>query len=97
MNLVICRAIRERLVLSLVYESLRRSVEPHAYGVNNENHELLRCWEIGEEGQSRGFGWRLLRVDEVRQISVTRLRFVGQRSGYERPDKVFSRMIYCAL
>jgi predicted DNA-binding transcriptional regulator YafY len=95
MNLLICRAIRDRLMLSLVYESIRRTVEPHAYGVNQENHELLRCWEMGDSG--RDSGWRLFRVDEMQQLSVVATRFSGPRSGYDRPDKALSRMTYCSL
>jgi hypothetical protein len=42
-NPVICEAIQGRRVLQITYELKIRLVEPHAYGIDDEDHELLRA------------------------------------------------------
>ncbi len=98
MNSVICQAINNRKLLKLAYHWGFRLVEPHAYGVNNNGHDLLRCYQVGgasDSGQPKG--WKLFRVDEIHQLHVTEDSFSRPRDGYKRGDTALDRKIYSQL
>lgn len=98
MNHLICQAIQNRNLLRLVYHWGYRLVEPHAYGINKNGHELLRCYQVGGASESdQPKGWKLFRVDEIHQLHGTEENFSGPRLGYNRNDKALDRQIYCQL
>ena len=94
----ICDAIRNRQLLRLNYNWGYRTVEPHAYGLNDNGHELLRVYQVAgasESGEPRG--WKLLRVDEIHGLAILEENFSGPRQGYKRGDKALDARIYCEL
>lgn len=98
MDSTICSAIREHKLIQLHYEWGHRVIEPHAYGVNNEGHELLRAYQVSGASQSHEpVGWKLFRVDEIRRLVLLEHTFQGARRGYKRGDKAMSYQIYCEL
>jgi hypothetical protein len=98
MNQSICDAIRNRKVLRLVYGWGHRIVEPHAYGINEKDHELLRCFQTsGESKSNEPIGWKIFRVDEINQLSALDQSFASARPGYKRGDPAMSQQIYCQL
>ena len=98
MNPSICRAINEHRLIELVYEWGSRTVELHAYGLNDNGHELLRCYQISGVSESgERHGWKLFRVDEIRRLAVLEETFSGPRHGYKRGDKALDQQIYCQL
>ncbi len=98
MNSTICNAIRECRLLRLNYDWGYRAVEPHAYGLNDNGHELLRAYQIGGTSQSgETVGWKLFRVDEISGLHTTEDHFSGPRQGYKRGDKALDQTIYCQL
>ena len=98
MNSTICTAIRERRLIQLSYHWGHRVVEPHAYGLNENGHELLRVFQTsGASDSGKPAGWKLLRADEITGMRVLEDHFAGARSGYSRGDKALDREIYCEL
>jgi hypothetical protein len=97
MNQVILSAIANKAVLRLEYHGFYRVVEPHAYGVNDLGHELLRCYQTsgGSESHEQQ-GWKLLLLSETYSISQSGATFAGARQDYKRGDKAMSR-IYAQL
>lgn len=98
MNSIICSAIQNQKVLRITYDWGSRTVEPHAYGLNDDDHELLRAYQVSgssESGETRG--WKLFRVDEISSLSVLEDNFEGPRRGYRRGDKALDARIYCEL
>ena len=94
----ICGAIRDRHLIELTYDWGSRIVEPHAYGLNDNGHELLRCYQTSgasESGEHRG--WKLFRVDEINSLHVLQETFLRPRRGYKRSDKALDERIYCEL
>jgi len=72
-------------------------VQPRCYGVSRDGKELLRAYQIGghsESGQSAG--WKLFRLDDVSNLSVTDDSFQGPRPPYNTNDKAMAT-IYCCL
>ena len=89
----ICEAIKERRVLQITYERKIRLIEPHAYGIDDEDHELLRAWQqlpLPED-------WRTFRLDKTTGIAITATRFLQPRPGYNRNDSAMKKKIYCQL
>ena len=98
MNPQIVRAIHERRRLQLRYGWGIRWVEPHAYGVTAEGHEVLRCYQIGGTSSSgRPVGWKLLRVDEITSLNVEEDTFPRPRFDYDPADPAMTRQIFAQL
>ena len=99
MNSIIVDAIRNRKVLSLTYEGIARTVEPHAYGVTTTGNEVLRCYQV--EGVHRNktgkpHDWDLLIVLKIHGLSAPGTTFSSARPGYKKGDKAMTT-IYAEL
>jgi len=98
MNQRICNAILHRNVLRLVYDWGNRIVEPHCYGINDKDHELLRAYQTsGDSKSNESVGWKIFRVDELNQLTVLDQGFASPRLGYRRGDPAMTKQIYCEL
>ena len=88
MNSGVVRAIKERRVVTFLYEGFVRTVEPHVYGVHKDSgNELLSGYQIaGLSHSSQRPGWRLFRLTEVRAFTVTEKVFNHPRPGYNGRD-----------
>ncbi|KVN42252.1 hypothetical protein WJ64_31970 [Burkholderia ubonensis] len=90
-------AIDHMRVLELRYDGYFRVVEPHAYGVSDEGHYLLRCYQTAGGSQSgNSVGWKLLRTDEIGSLDETGAVFRDARPGYKRNDSAMQH-IYAEL
>jgi hypothetical protein len=97
MNTLVCDAIRTRRLLRFVYEGYERVVEPHLYGINTANHEMLSAYLVG--GWSRtdtSAGWRNYLVREMYDVHVLAESFTGARPEYNPDDPAF-RQVHCRL
>ena len=95
MDSKICRAIENCHLIELRSRWGSRKVEPHAYGRNDNGHELLRAYQISgasESGERQG--WKLFRLDEITSLHVLEDGFSGARRGYKRGDKALDEWIY---
>jgi hypothetical protein len=92
MNLLIAAAIENRRLLKLAYSAGNRIVEPHIYGVDGDDREFLRCYQVGGESASQERqGWKLLRDDEIRHVEVLDVGFVP-RADYNPADPTIRRV-----
>jgi hypothetical protein len=58
----------------------------------------VRVFQIsGASDSGEPYGWKLLRVDEIRGLDILEEHFSGPRSGYKRGDKAMDKQIYCEL
>ena len=97
MNTQVCDAVRARRLLRFVYEGYERIVEPHVYGINTQNHEMLSAYIVGGWSASRPeSGWRNYLVREMHDLQVLAEGFAGPRAGYNPADDAF-RQVYCRL
>jgi hypothetical protein len=97
MNALICQAIKETLLLDFSYEGHHRLVEPHAYGVNDKEHAILRCYQVGGSSEShKSPYWRIFLESEMHGLRIVQQKFSGPRTGYKRNDKAMTQ-IYCQL
>ena len=97
MNALICDAVRARRLLRFVYDGYERVVEPHLYGINTQNHEMLGCWLVGGWSRSEAApGWRNYLVREMADVHVLAEGFDRPREGYNPDDDAF-RQLFCRL
>lgn len=87
MNQIIVEAIRQKRVLTLIYDGLRRELEPHCYGLDRNGKEMLRAWQFGGHSKSPLPDWRLLKVASATAIAISETHFQGARPDYTVPDK----------
>ena len=91
MNTVLKQAIDEAKVVELRYQGYARLVEPHAYGRDKNNDEILRCYQTsGGSKSGASTGWKQLKVREVFSSHLTNTTF-QTRNDYKRND---SAMVY---
>lgn len=82
----IITAIRQREVITFTYDGRPHEVEPHAVGVSNSGHRVLRCFPV-KDGQPHEQGWFLVPLNKIDDLSTTEQNFSSERSGYRSGDK----------
>jgi predicted DNA-binding transcriptional regulator YafY len=94
-NPVICEAIKDRRVLQITYERKIRLIEPHAYGIDEEHHELLRAWQQLPLPDD----WRTFRLDKTTGTAITANSFLAaasrlqaKRFGHEEENLLPARL-----
>ena len=86
-------AIANKRVLELRYDGYHRIVEPHTYGVSDQGHYLLRCYQTaGGSHSGKPVDWKLLRTDEISSLHETGALFPAARHGYKRNDPAMQRI-----
>jgi hypothetical protein len=91
MNQTIVSCIRQSHLISFIYDSHPRIVEPHAYGISKEGHELLRCYQVAGSGVTcQGVGWHHMTVSKMIGITDTGNSFSGTKPKYNRDDPSMS-------
>lgn len=92
----ICDAIHRRRRVRFWYRGGIRMVEPYAYGAADGGHPVLRAYQVSGHSHSRQIGWKLFRVDEIREFAVLDETFDAPKDGYMRNDPTMTK-IYCEL
>jgi hypothetical protein len=91
---VICDAINNRDVLSFYYDGGIRIVEPFCYGISTAGNPVLRGYQIdGYSSSGNPIGWKLFKVSEMSDISLTGNKFTDIRPHYNPTDKSMYRII----
>jgi hypothetical protein len=92
MNSILLQALQQAKVLELHYHGYSRIVEPHAYGCDKNDDEILRCYQTsgGSESGER-IGWKLLKVREAFSFHLTDITF-SARLEYKRNDKAMNHL-----
>jgi len=97
MNQTIINAILQKKLLSLSYDGITRTVEPHAFGVSSKGNELLRCYQVkGDHNSEKPHAWDLLTVSKIGALSDTGENFASARPDYKQNDKAM-QTIYAQL
>lgn len=94
---LIDQAIREKKVIRIKYKdgpvvlAGHRVIEPHAFGLATSGNEVVRAWlrdgvsKTGDSGESPMPGWRLFRLDRIKNIEILDEDF-KTRKGYNSKD-----------
>ena len=97
MNTLVCDAIRSRRLLRFIYEGYERVLEPHVYGINTQNHEMLSGWLVGGwSATETAPGWRNYIVRDMYDLQALAEDFQGPRVGFN-PESERFRQVFCVL
>ncbi len=90
MSHILSDAIKRRVLVELRYDGFQRVVEPYVFGAGSNRQHLTRVYQI-EGGSVSGErkGWKLLRLDEVKEVSALDRPF-APRPDYKRVDPAIS-------
>jgi hypothetical protein len=95
---LLTRAIQNKLVINLDYEPGWRVIEPHALGYSSDRKILLRAYQLaGTSASNEPTGWKLLRVDRIKEIGPEGSSFSELREGYTRGDPAMKGGIIAQL
>jgi hypothetical protein len=87
-------AVAQGRCLEVRYNGYVRVVEVHACGYTREGHAIIRVWQVrGGSASGERSGWKLLRLDEARALSVMDEASQAPRRGYRRGDSAMSRIV----
>lgn len=92
-----CAALRSGRRLDLLYHGFRRVVEVHAVGVTDEGQAVMLAWQVrGGSVSHVPTGWKLFRLDAIRDAAPTDEASSAPRPGYNGGGQAMARTI-CAL
>ena len=95
MNRTICEAINSRQVIRFNYKGGLRTVEPFCHGISTAGNEVLRGYQTSGYSESGDpVGWKLFRVSEISNLTITDELFSGTRPGYNPNDSAMAT-IHC--
>ena len=86
MKRTICAAISSKKILRFYYKGGYRNVEPFCHGISKGN-EVLRGFQVSGHSESgERLGWKLFRVSEIANMTITNEQFDKIRPGYNPND-----------
>jgi hypothetical protein len=90
----ICRAIRERRLLTFDYNGQQRVVAPYCYGLSTRDAEVLRAIQVGGASSSGKFGsGKLWTVEQMKDVRLSEETFVPDDPNYNPEDSAMKRII----
>lgn len=94
---LICKAIKERIVIQFSYDGHTRIVEPFLLGyLSDTDNFVLSAYRVGGYSRTRSSPpWRTFIVAEMSSITLTDMVAQSNRRGYNRRDSRMSRIV-CA-
>lgn len=91
---VIAAAINERQRLSCLYDGHARIVEPHTFGVDKYDREMLCGYQTaGASASGNPVGWKFFLIAKISGLQTTEEHFAMPRPEYQRNDGAFKRII----
>ena len=79
----------------LYADGVERIFEPHTYGIDNDDREMISGWLVSG-GPDEAYGWNVLYLDEAISFKVLADRFPGPRPGY-RQGMSWMKRIYSQI
>jgi predicted DNA-binding transcriptional regulator YafY len=90
----IIEAIRSKRRLAFAYHGGERVVEPHTYGLDKWQREILCAYQVsGVSRSGTAQGWRTFVVSELTGLRVDARHFDQARPEYQRNDGAFKSIL----
>ncbi len=95
MKEIICKAIKNRLVIKFTYDNQLRIVEPFALGFHKDTGNLvLRSYRVGGYSKSKHESpWRLFDTSKIQNLEITTINASSNRENYNPNDKDMSTIV----
>jgi hypothetical protein len=84
---IITLAINERRTVKFIYQGRDRIVDPHVFGVNSRNEEVILGWQTAGSSSKTGDlpNWRMFITRKIYGFQITNDNFIPQKP-YHKPD-----------
>jgi hypothetical protein len=90
----IIEAIRSRRLLEFRYDGGKRVVEPHTFGIDKYNREMLCGYQTGGASKSaKPVGWKFFLVAKLSGLRATDEHFATPRPEYQHNDGAFLKIV----
>lgn len=90
----ICRAIRERRLLTFDYDGRERVVAPYCYGISTKDADMLRAIQVRGASNAGGLGFgKLWTVSKMIDLRVVDETFKPNDPNYNPDDSAMKRVI----
>lgn len=89
----IITAIKNKKLISLIYEGGSREIEPHCFGITTADNHAIRAFQVDGYSSSGKLGWKLFDLKKAEAVKVLDKSFDEQRPGYKRGDKGMKKII----
>ncbi|MBL4708430.1 MAG: hypothetical protein JKY48_08345 [Flavobacteriales bacterium] len=95
MEELLCKAIKERNVITFSYDGHLREVEPFTLGIHKDTGNVsLSAWWIGGHSHSRSFPhWRLYTVSLMSNLEIMAKKASSYQVGYNPRDSRMLRIL----
>jgi hypothetical protein len=94
---LICEAIRSKSLLQFSYGNHTRVVEPHLFGRDSAEHDVLSAYLVRSYSESRKQPyWRFYLLSDLTLLTMLDETFSGPRKGYNPNDPRMLK-VYCCL
>jgi hypothetical protein len=94
----LCKAIKERLVVTCVYDGRPRRGEPHLVGRAGDEHTLmLELYQTGGSSSRRVPCWKRFAVSGISNLVITEERFTPRADFNPDPPQDPWRSIVCRV
>ena len=80
-------ALRVNKQVAFNYDDQLRIVEAHSLGITKDGHTAVRCWQVAGESSQPLPGWRMFRLDKVRDAHALATPSQAPREGFQPNDK----------
>jgi len=91
---VICQAIREKRLLTVLYKNLERVVEPYLPFATKAGDLVLHSWQVeGEYEKTPPPDWCDMRLSDISSITLLNRTFEQPHPKYNRESPRFHRVI----
>jgi hypothetical protein len=91
---VIAAAIQARQRLSFLYDGHARIVEPHTFGVDKYDRQMLCGYQTaGASTSGNPVGWKFFLVAKITGLQATEERFAMPRPEYQHNDGAFLKIV----
>jgi len=91
----IINAIKNMQTIKFLYDDLERIVEPHTFGCNFKQNDVLRAFQIGGESSTGLNFFKLYSISKIENLEVYG-EFNEPRKDYKKGDSAM-KVIYAEL
>lgn len=86
-------ALRVGRQLAFQYDDQLRVVEAHSLGITKDGHLAVRAWQVAGESSQPLPGWRMFRLDKMREGRALATESKAPRDGFKPNDKHLTHIL----
>jgi hypothetical protein len=89
------KSIKEKRLISCIYDDSFRILQPHTYGLDKYGKGAIRVYQITGTSQS-GSNWKLFLISKIEELKILDTTVMYPKFGYKKRDSNF-KVIFAEL